>query len=117
MAKYQPGSKRGSVHQVYDQEGEAAARAKAEALGIPDSKIKRWLRMWSGKEEAPPDALDPIVRSRPRGGKNRVQLIGAKHVVGGTIITHGEEQSEVKWDNGNRVIVANTWLAPLEEDS
>jgi hypothetical protein len=44
----------------------------------------------------------------------RIQLVGHTHCKG-KVLRAGPVQSEVKWDNGNEVVVVNTWIEPADE--
>jgi antitoxin VapB len=45
---HRAGSKKNRVHQVFDEQGEAAASALARKLGIKTSSMKRWKSDWLG---------------------------------------------------------------------
>lgn len=109
---HKAGSRKAAVHLVYDKDGAAAATKKAAELGLAPGTVKSWIGSW-GKPQVskqaptskPGDERLPI----SKGDDNRVHLKSAPECKG-KIIVEGPQQSEIKWDSGNRTFVPNSWL-------
>jgi hypothetical protein len=119
MPRGNPDSKRGQVKARYASGGEEAAALLGAELGVKESRLKRWFRLWSGAAKAPTkdDTDIAALRRRPvRPGPDRVYLTWKDPCHGGTVVKRGPEQSEVKWDNGNVIVVSNDWITPIPTD-
>lgn len=128
-----PDSPKGQCYQVfYHDGGEAAMMKFGKSLGLPESKLKRWLIEFgpgedpggSGERFGIPPAPQPK-RSKGNGSIPRVARKGNykgkrvrlvyKPTRKGTITEAGPEQSLVKWDDGwPQAIIPNDQLEPLK---
>lgn len=60
-----PDSPKGRVYSAFQSGGDRAAEKKGEALGLPESKVRRWLTQWADDGPAP---ASPPARVAPKGG-------------------------------------------------
>jgi len=136
---YRMDTPKGRVQHRHDTAGRDDALQFGLAIGVPNSKLQRWFNEWASKgtspspdNTAPPpqpnkapvatpttrEAIVAPVRRLPKRHKHanlpRVFLNGSPHLRG-VILCRGEQQSEVKWDNGNVDIVGNDWYTLIEE--
>ena len=103
MTRGNPTSLRGQVRVAFQSGGEAAARAKGKELKLPEGKINRWIRKFSG-------ASTPTVRT----GRQRIALSYWPERTG-YLLREGPEQSEVHLDEGGFHIEVNRKILRLKE--
>lgn len=113
------GSRKATIRREYDEQGSEAAFTMAAELGLAAGTVKSWIGTWrKGGEPAPKPAKKVTTSSKDKTaitvGDNRRDV----HVQGhpdwrGVVLESGPEQSLIKWSNGNKTFVPNSWL---EED-
>lgn len=114
---HKPGSRKSMVRQEFDKGGFDAALRRGTALGLSPGTIKSWVGSWK-KVSTPPTGmqakagtkypevkLDKVLHTK----KRRVHWKDSPDCKG-TIEETGPEQSIVKWDNGNRIVICNHWV-------
>jgi hypothetical protein len=115
------GSRKATVRRKYDEEGFEAAVKLGVELGLAEGTIKSWAGGWK-KVSTPPKTmvakegtkypevkLDKVLHTKQR----RVHYIGHPDYLG-TIIETGPEQSIVRWDNGNKIVICNHWVEDVK---
>ena len=103
-----PDSKRGRVRARFEDKGEKEAIALGKSLGIPDSRVRRWIKKWAPKTYEP---SVPLVVRPPK--KGLVHFVDRPDCFG-RVTKKGSKQSEVAWLNGNVTTVNNEWIKPVE---
>lgn len=112
-----PTSPKGRVFTAAETEGPKEAYAVGHELGLPDSKVKRWLLQWGLPN--PTVAASSSARIRVRVRKqdewtpevgDRVSYKSDPDEELGTVKQAGSEQSLVRWDAGYEQAESNTGL-------
>jgi hypothetical protein len=86
--KGNPNSKRGQVRTAFESGGEAAAIKVGATIGIPENKVKRWIRKFL--------APKPNMRTT---SKQKVFVKGFPEELG-IVVEDGPEQCIVLWEDG-----------------
>lgn len=123
MAKSKPGSKRGRVRAAFDKKGEAAAFKMGTECGVRESRVRRWIKLWTGKvtpaqKRPAAEAFKEVAKRRrtgdptPAAAGDAVALTWDLDLTG-KLIQRGPEQSLVKFTNGNERVVSNDWYCKV----
>lgn len=115
------GSRKATVRRTYGEEGFDAATKIGAELGLAVGTIRSWVGGWKkvstppatmkpkgvtgGSKDQPVDKLGKVLHTN----KRRIHYTTHKDYKG-TVIETGPEQSIVRWDNGNQVVVSNDWI-------
>jgi hypothetical protein len=104
-----PNSRRGRVYSTFKANGKDAAIALGRELGVKDQVLKFWFEKVF---EADDVTVTPrhVARSAAKG--RRVYHKGWPDMQG-TIVTAGEQQSEVLWDHGHKYFANNAKLVDV----
>lgn len=118
-----PGSKRGKVRAAFDKKGEAEAFKIGALHGVRESKVRRWIKLWTGviqpSRKSPAAAAFEEVKKRRRTGDPSPAEAGDKVALTwnldwvGRLIGRGPEQSVIKFPNGNERTVSNDWYCKV----
>src|SRR4051812_25559032 len=99
MKEHRPGSRKAQVHAHFREHGAESALKFGIELGLASGTVRSWAAQWAKGDTT----------SVPRMSTGRVKVTWDPnaHV---TLITKGEQVSEVKFDDGRRRFIPNTHL-------
>ena len=101
------GSRKASIRQALDEQGEEAATKLGAELGLSPATVRGWVRTWQKGS----DPATAKVTAEKNGERTWVHW-KCDPEAKGYIVKAGDEQSVVKWRNGNETVVVNSWIEP-----
>lgn len=111
------GSRKATIRREYDENGDKAAFAMAAELGLATGTVKSWIGTWKKGGVPAPKQQEKRATASPKdkyaitvGGNRRDVHVQGHPDWRGVILESGPEQSLIKWSNGNKTFVPNSWL-------
>ena len=102
---HKAGSRKGRVHEHFDQYGEAAAITFGTKLGLASTTVSSWIGTW----KKTPDKVTKEPKGVTSSNKCRVYASYDPDKLG-TVVQAGPEVTEIKWDNGGYQCVSNEYV-------
>jgi hypothetical protein len=112
---HRSGSRKAVIRRTLDERGEEAAIAQGAELKLAPATVRGWIATWkrggapTKSDEAP---TRPRASAKVDPNATRICLKGEPDMKG-RLITQGDEQSVVRWDNGNENVVVNEWIEKI----
>lgn len=108
------GSRKATIRRTLDEQGEKAAIAQGEELKLSPATIRGWIRTWQKGSETKSEQVVTGKKMRQSSGGDRIEVKWkGEQEASGYLVKEGDEQSIVRWRNGNETVVSNNWIERL----